>query len=246
MQKFAFSAGLFSIFRRAAAGVDGPCRCSSTSPLHFSPFSVHKQFTLHSPSHLSHPFPSSHLQLLPISIPFPLRHTRSSILISSLAFIPRIPLVFNTFLPDALGRRLFLFRSSSVFSRSLVVSLRFALICSGFPLILSGTPIIPCLYRSTGSDGLSGTFLSLGIVINTSGDFRSPCTVLARSGLCVLFSSLEFFKTFIEFVQFQRDYFPKSLDLCIVLWYNIYRENHRKDQISWNKLQLSIMQNSPR
>lgn len=101
--------GLFFIFRRVAARSDGPCRCSSTSPSHFKPFSVHKQFTLFPPP--TSPILSLHStsNSLPISIPFPLCHTRSLILVSSIVSVPCIPLAFNTFSLDAIDRRLFYF-----------------------------------------------------------------------------------------------------------------------------------------
>lgn len=62
--------GSFSIFRRAAAGVDGPCRCSSTSPPYFnpSPYTNNSQLLLSPTS----PFPSHHSipDIAPSQLPF--------------------------------------------------------------------------------------------------------------------------------------------------------------------------------
>lgn len=73
-QKFAFfqgsRGGLFSIFRWAAAGSDGPCRCSSTSPPYFnpSPYTNNSQLLLSPTS----PFPSHHSipNIAPSQLPF--------------------------------------------------------------------------------------------------------------------------------------------------------------------------------
>lgn len=102
----------------------------------------------------------------------------------------------------------FLFRSSPVSPRSSRIPIR-------FDLIRSRLSLVNIVSYSSGC--CAGAFSFSRQCIYTSGALISPHAVLAVPERYAFIIALRFFKSFIDNVQLQRDYFLISLDICIVL-----------------------------
>ena len=248
-QKFAFSAGRragyfsFSGGRRRASTIHVDVLPRLHLILSPSPYTNNSHFSLLQPL-LSSPFtpppapspsqsPFHYAILTPspaslLSCLFPVSHlhsTRSRLTPSIgaffISFSLRFLVIVRCFSPICSDMPRFLSFQPDALALSIVITVHLTL------AVLLGCLL--CYPLSLPYHGLSQPCCGVHIAWHskyTSCVCRSPYAVLGHSQRYALLSALEFFKTFIEIVQFQCDYFLISLDFCIVLWYNIYRDNY--------------------